>query len=207
MANSIGISKTESPVPSETKEQIPPPQQAPPQPPVNPASFMPLPKSQSTDPYGMTATHFGPVEMPTDFNMIPEIKRTSVPRGADGLDFELPTAKETKSADSDPVVAELQAPPKIPVMSPRRRSTYGNPNPDTVENGEEVSKEELKTPTGTTLDELKRLSFGSAVTGGGSSGDKAKTQQQLKRESESELEFDYPAEALMYQKFLDRADQ
>ncbi|KAF3929493.1 hypothetical protein ABW19_dt0201165 [Dactylella cylindrospora] len=167
--------------------------------PTEPVDFMPLPKAQNSDPYGMTATHFGPVpvEMPTSFNQSPVQERRPMTR-----------ERVDDSSDDDDVRSD--GPPQIPPMnSMRRRSEYSgslHPDTDAIEmDRHEIGGDDVVTPRVELEEGIRGLNIGGNRTREREM-ERQKKIERYRRESESsnsELG-SYPTEALMYQKFLDR---
>ncbi|KAF3165061.1 hypothetical protein TWF225_004729 [Orbilia oligospora] len=165
--------------------------------PMNAEDFMPIPKSHM-DPYGMTATHYGPVpvEMPTSYHEIAEPTPKAVERNSYLGDVKLGELASEGVSSSSP-------PPKIPQMNPRRRSTYSaQHHPDTPEDethGGIGGGEDVTTPKAGVENEMKRLSLGL----GGTGDMELDTSRRMSGDSDVR-NYNYPAEALMYQKLLER---
>ncbi|KAK6353058.1 hypothetical protein TWF696_005049 [Orbilia brochopaga] len=191
----------------------------------SPAEVMevtPIRKTHTTDAYGMTATHYGPVpiEMPTNFHDSPSDNRDDSSSGGEESDDDREAAKLGDGAEGESSEESLPQIPSVPEMNPRRRSTYSanlslNPSvaPSSVhqpvdEDGAAigvavVDEEDVVTPRARVEDEMKRLSL--------EGRDMAIGQAVGHRRGESDgsagtsvLSTSYPKEALMYQEIMER---
>ncbi|KAF3913870.1 hypothetical protein ABW21_db0203433 [Orbilia brochopaga] len=188
----------------------------------------PVRKIQTTDAYGMTATHFGPVpiEMPTNFHDSPSDGRDDSSSGGEESDEGHETAKLGDGAEGEsseeslPHVPSAPHLPTVPEMNPRRRSTYSGTlslsasvAPSSLQQPVDedgapigvavVDEDDVVTPRAGVEDEMKRLSLeGRDMVIGQAVGHR-------RGESDgsagtSVLSTSYPKEALMYQEIMER---